>query len=110
MRLWLDVAPKDLLNEPPEELAQKAWRELATWAGAELPIYTTDGLSVRLRLVSLLEDEMPAGRRPPGPAIATAGWYLSQVLEGLLWRDAGQVGEWHIRREWGRLAGLEVTI
>jgi hypothetical protein len=114
MRLWLDVAPASLLSEPPEALAERAWRELATWAGREeLPVYTSDGLAVRVRLISELASPAPDTGfpgTPPGPAISTAAWYLVHVLEGLLWREAGQVGELHVRREWGRLAGVEVSL
>jgi hypothetical protein len=117
MRLWLDGTPG--LDDPPEELAQKAWRALTSRPGAgelNLPVYSYGGLSVRIRFVHELpsgrEAHLRAGEPPsfPGPAISTLAWFWVHVLEGLLWENAGQVGELHVRREWGRVAGVEVSL
>lgn len=112
MRLWLDGRPG--LEDPPEELASKAWRALTSSPAGppEVPVYRSSGLSVRMRFVY----ELPQGplevrpALPSSPAISTLAWFWTHVLEGLLWESAGQVGELHVRREWGRVAGLEVTL
>ena len=114
MRLWLDGEPG--LAEPMEELALKVHAELTRWGPAELrlPLYTSDGLSVRLRFVHELPKDYEAGTLPPvlprEPAIPTLAWYWSHVLQGLLWESPAQVAELHARREWGRVAGVGVAV
>lgn len=111
MRLWLDIPPARLFEVELEEITARLERELLPYSGSEgLPLYTTDGLSVRLRLVSELEEPGTGLRRPPGPPVSTAAWYLASILEGVLWREAAQVGQLHVRREWGRVAGVEVSL
>lgn len=112
MKLWLDGRPG--LEDPPEELASKAWRALSAspMGPPELPVYRTAGLAVRFRFVYELP-EGPLEVRPPmpaTPATPTLAWFWTQVLEGLLWESAGQVAQVTARKEWGRLAGVEVTV
>ncbi len=111
MRLWIDGKPG--LEEPPEELAEKAWRALVAGPSAKglaLPLYSHAGLSVRIRFVYELKGDIHLHTLPATPAISTLAWFWVHVLEGLLWTDGGQVAELHVRREWGRVAGVEVTV
>lgn len=110
MRLWLDGRPG--LDDPPEDLAEKAWRELARWEHpGELPFYRGAGISVRMRFVYELPKGPLAVRPdlPETPATTTLAWFWVHVLEGLLWASAGHVVELHARKEWGRVAGVEVS-
>lgn len=108
MRLFLEGTP-DLLEL--EELRRQAGEQVA---GLELPVYAGasgyGGLSVRIRFIFRLP-EGPLEVRPElprTPAASTLAWYWLHGLEGLLWDEAGQVAELHARKEWGRVAGVEV--
>ena len=116
MKLWLDG--RATLEDPPEELFERAQAALTVrhiGPALELPIYESGGLSVRFRFVEELPQAFEPGLHlppvlPSRPAVSTLVWFWVHVLEGLLWSDAGQVAEVTARREWGRVAGLEVTV
>lgn len=110
MRLFLEGVP-DLLEL--EELRHRARLELAGYGwNPSSRIYTAAGLSVRVRILYELP-EGPLEVRPPlpaTPATATLAWYWLNCLTGVLWEDAGQVAEVHARKEWSRIAGVEVSL
>lgn len=110
MRLWLDGAPG--LDDPAEELALRAHAEVTRWVHAPIPVYEGPGLSVHFRFVYLLP-EGPLEVRPtlpPQPATPTLAWFWCLALEGILWGSAGQIAQVTARKEWGRVAGVEVNV
>lgn len=107
MRLYLEGTP-DLLEL--EELRERATRELELYG--RRPVYTNPGLSVRIRLLYKLPEGPLAVKPalPMTPAASTLAWYWLNALCGLLWNEAGQVYELHVRKEWARVAGVEVNV
>ena len=107
MRLFLRGRPA--LRELTE-LRWLAREQLEQGFAGTVPVYESAGLSVRLRFVY----ELPSGPLavkpdlPLTPAASTLAWYWINALEGVLWTEAGQVYEVTARKEWGRVAGVEV--
>jgi len=107
MRLWLP-------HDPGQPLEVAAKRDLVAAALQEWPASprTDAGLSVRFRFLH----ELPAGplevrpALPDNPRLLPLALLWSYQLEGVLWADVAQVGEVYLRREWARVAGLEVTL
>lgn len=108
MKLWHERTPS--MDLTPEEL-REALRE-AMGPVPRFPIYSNAGLAVRVRFVY----ELPPGplevrpELPPFPNVSTLAWYWLAALEGLLWESAGQVVQLTTRKEWGRVAGVEVNV
>lgn len=107
MRLWVPHDPGRPLG-----LAAKVALALASVPADGAPCRRDAGLSVRMRFLH----ELPAGPLEVRPALPAAprllglAFFWSYALEGVLWDDAGQIAELHVRREWARTAGLEVSL
>lgn len=107
MRLWLP-------HDPGQHLEDAARRELVAAARSSLETgpRTGAGLSVRFRFVH----ELPAGplavapELPRTPRLLGLVLFWSYALEGVLWLDNEQLAQVYVRREWGRAAGLEVSL
>lgn len=77
-------------------------------------LYESSGLVVRFRFLhELVVPPEGLAVRPPLPSEPTllellAVW--ATALEGVVWRDGGQVQVFHAGREWSRVSGVEVTL
>ena len=108
MRLFV---PSDPGQWP--ELADITAASKAAGAVAQAMLYTVDGLSVRMRFLHALPPAAdPAGRElPSSPALTELTSFWAQALEGVLWREAEQIGRLAAQREWTRgPEGVEVTL
>lgn len=109
MRLWLP-------HDPAVALDGAAVRELVNdhRAAVQAPPREGAGVAARFRFVyelppaaSLPAPPLELPRTPRLPALVMLWGY---ALEGVLWLDSDQLTSVHARREWGNVAGLEVTL
>lgn len=106
MRLWLP-------HDPAMPLDGAATRELvnACRAAIEAPPRESAAIAARFRFVYKLEPGLATRPElPRSPRLPTLVMLWGYALEGVLWADSDQLDSVHARREWGNVAGLEVTL
>ncbi len=103
MRLWIPGEPGGL---DPD-----AARERACAGGVRVP-RVEYGLAVRFRFVY----KLPAGPLevrpdlPADPPLLELAQVWAVAVESILWVDGAQLGQVYARREWGNVAGVEVSL
>jgi len=106
MRVWIPGEDALRVHEGGHELARAQIAD-----GLGLPLYDSPGLSVRFRFVHAIEPGLltyPEFPEEPSVVELADGW--ARELEGVVWRSAGQIVQLFARREYGRAAGLEVSL